>query len=116
MNSVAFCAVSVPASVPKSTKFGILGSDAVTAEIRLYDRLFNTEHPDAGGKDLPCALNPNSLQTFTAYVEPGIASAKRDDKFQFERHGYFVADRVDHGKDGKAVFNRVTGLRESSIK
>jgi glutaminyl-tRNA synthetase len=106
----------MPAIVLKDTKSGTPGGGAVTAAIRLYGRLFNTEHPDAGGKDLHCALNANSVQTFTAYVEPGIASAKRDDKFQFERHGYFVADRVDHGKDGKAVFNRVTGLRESSIK
>jgi glutaminyl-tRNA synthetase len=91
-------------------------ADAVTAEIRLYDRLFNTEHPDAGGKDFLEALNPNSLQTITAYVEPALASAKPDDKFQFERHGYFVADRVDHGKDGKVVFNKITGLKDTWAK
>ncbi len=48
----------------------------------------------------------NSLQTFTAYVEPSLAQAKADDKFQFERHGYYVADRVNH-KDGKVVFNKI---------
>jgi glutaminyl-tRNA synthetase len=102
----------MPAIVLKGTKFGILGSDAVTAEIRLYDSLFNTKHPNAGGKDLPCALNPNSLQTITADVELNLPQAKADDKFQFERHGYFVADRLDH-KAGKAVFNRVTGLKDN---
>jgi glutaminyl-tRNA synthetase len=123
-------AVSVRATVLKDTKSGTPGSDAVkvkgvitwvgaqdavTAEIRLYDRLFNTEHPDAGGKDFLEALNSNSLQTITAYVEPALASAKPDDKFQFERHGYFVADRVDH-KAGKTVFNRVTGLKDNWAK
>jgi glutaminyl-tRNA synthetase len=92
MNSIAFCAVSVLANVLKDTKSGFPGSGAVAAEIRLYDRLFNIEHPDAGGKDLPCALNPNSLQTITAYVESALASAKPDEKFQLERHGYFVVD------------------------
>jgi glutaminyl-tRNA synthetase len=101
----------VPAIVPKRTKFGTLDSDAVTPEILLYDRLFNTKHPNAGGKDLPCALNPTGLQTITPSVEPTLASAKPADKFQFERHGYFVADRVDH-KDGKAVFNKFTELKD----
>jgi glutaminyl-tRNA synthetase len=58
----------------------------------------------------------NSLQTITTYVEPALARAKPDDKFQFERHSYFVADRVDHGKSGKAVFNRVTGLKDTCAK
>lgn len=88
-------------------------ADGVAAEVRLYDRLFSDPQPDAGGKDFIEALNPNSLKVVTAYVEPSLASAKPDDKFQFERHGYFVADRVDHGVGGKAVFNRVTGLKDS---
>ena len=49
----------------------------------------------------------------TAYVEPSLAAAKPDEKFQFERFGYFVADRVDHGVDVKAVFTRLTGLKDS---
>jgi glutaminyl-tRNA synthetase len=51
----------------------------------------------------------------TAYVEPSLASAKGDEKFQFERHGYFVADRVDHQSngEGKSVFNRVAGMKDS---
>ena len=87
--------------------------DAIAAEVRLYDRLFSDPHPDAGGKDFLSALNPTSLTVVQAWVEPSLASAKPDDKFQFERHGYFVADRVDHGVGGKAVFNRVTGLKDS---
>jgi len=80
--------------------------------VRLYDRLFSDPQPDAGGKDFIEALNPNSLKVVTAYVEPSLASALPDQKFQFERHGYFVADRVDHAA-GKPVFNRVTGLKDS---
>ncbi|MBX3611105.1 MAG: glutamine--tRNA ligase/YqeY domain fusion protein [Hydrogenophaga sp.] len=88
-------------------------ADGISAEVRLYDRLFSDPHPDAGGKDFIEALNPNSLKVVQAWLEPSLATAQPDDKFQFERHGYFVADRVDHGVDGKAVFNRVTGLKDS---
>ncbi len=130
INSGALRADFIRAKVLKDTKSGTPGSDAVkvkgvitwvgahdavTAEIRLYDRLFTTEQPDAGGKDFLEALNPNSLQTITAYVEPSLANAKPDDKFQFERHGYFVADRVDHG-NGKVVFNKITGLKDTWAK
>ncbi len=87
-------------------------ADGVQAEVRLYDRLFLDAQPDAGGKDFIEALNPNSLMVVTAYVEPSLAQAKPDDKFQFERHGYFVADRQDHVA-GKPVFNQATGLKDS---
>ena len=88
-------------------------ADGVQAEVRLYDRLFKDAQPDAGGKDFLESLNPDSLKVVTAYVEPSLAAARPDEKFQFERFGYFVADRVDHGVAGKAVFNRVTGLKDS---
>jgi glutaminyl-tRNA synthetase len=88
-------------------------ADGVQAEVRLYDRLFKDAQPDAGGKDFLESLNPDSLKVVTAYVEPSLAAAKPDDKFQFERFGYFVADRLDHGVGGKTVFNRVTGLKDS---
>jgi len=90
-------------------------ADGVSAEVRLYDRLFTDPQPDAGGKDFLASLNPESLKTVTAYVEPSLAQAAADDKFQFERHGYFVADRKDH-VPGKPVFNRVTGLKDSWSK
>jgi glutaminyl-tRNA synthetase len=87
-------------------------NDAVQAEVRLYERLFVEAHPDAGGKDFIENLNPNSLKVLKAVVEPSLAAAKGDDKFQFERHGYFAADRVDHAA-GRPVFNLAVGLKDS---
>jgi glutaminyl-tRNA synthetase len=86
--------------------------DAVQAEVRLYDRLFADREPDAGGKDFRAALNPKSKAVVTAYLEPSIAGAQPQDAFQFERHGYFVADRIDHRTD-RPVFNRTTTLKDS---
>jgi glutaminyl-tRNA synthetase len=88
-------------------------ADGVPAEVRLYDRLFADPHPDAGGKDFLQSLNPNSLKVVTAYVEPSLAAALPDQKFQFERFGYFVADRGDHVAGAKPVFNRIAGLKDS---
>ena len=87
-------------------------ADGVQAEVRLYDRLFTDPQPDAGGKDFLALLNPDSLKVVTAYVEPSLKAAQPDDKFQFERFGYFVADRHDHRSD-KPVFNKITGLKDS---
>ena len=80
--------------------------------MRLYDRLFTEAMPDAGGKDFIAALNPQALEVVTAYLEPGMREAQPDQRFQFERHGYFVADRVD-SQPGKPVFNRITTLKDS---
>jgi len=90
-------------------------ADAVAAEVRLYDRLFNEANPDAGGKDFLSCLNPDSLKVIQAYVEPALASSSPDAKFQFERHGYFVADRLDYACN-KPVFNRCTGLKDTWSK
>ena len=87
-------------------------SDGVQAEVRMYDRLFADAQPDAGGKDFLQLLNPNSLKVITAIIEPSLAQAQPDAKFQFERHGYFVADRLDHAP-GKPVFNLAVGLKDS---
>ena len=86
--------------------------DALAAEVRLYDRLFTEAQPDAAGRDFKACLNPDSKKTVTAWLEPSVASAQADDKFQFERHGYFVADRIDHDP-AKLVFNRITPLKET---
>ena len=86
--------------------------DGLAAEVRMYDRLFLDPQPDAGGKDYLESLNPDSLKTITAIVEPSLATALPDAKFQFERHGYFVADQVDHAAD-KPVFNFAVGLKDS---
>jgi len=85
---------------------------AVQAEVRLYDRLFSDAQPDAGGKDFKQALNPDSKSVLTAYLEAGAEQAAADEKFQFERHGYFVADRID-SKPGQPVFNRIVTLKDS---
>ena len=87
-------------------------ADGLPAEVRMYDRLFIDAQPDAGGKDFIESLNPNSLKVVQAIVEPSLAAAQADDKFQFERHGYFVADRVDH-QAGRMVFNLAVGLKDS---
>ena len=87
-------------------------TDGLSAEVRMYDRLFNDPQPDAGGKDFLAALNPDSLKVIAAYVEPSLANSKAGQHFQFERHGYFVADRIDHAP-GKLVFNRITGLKDT---
>jgi glutaminyl-tRNA synthetase len=87
----------------------------VKAEVRLYDRLFSYPQPDAGGKDFLQALNPHSLKVVQAIVEPSLCKALPDDKFQFERLGYFVADRVDHSST-HLVFNQAVGLKDNSGK
>ncbi|MEM5427273.1 glutamine--tRNA ligase/YqeY domain fusion protein [Cupriavidus oxalaticus] len=119
--------VAVHASYLPDTKSGTPGADSVKvkgvihwvsaahgyeAEVRLYDRLFNDPNPDAGGKNFLDALNPDSKKVITAYLEPGLREAQPEDRFQFERHGYFVADRND-SQPGKPVFNRIVGLKDS---
>jgi glutaminyl-tRNA synthetase len=88
----------------------------VAAEVRLYDRLFTAEDPDAAEGGFVSVLNPDSLKTIQAWVEPALASAEPETIFQFERLGYFVADRHDHKPGEKAVFNRTVALRDSWAK
>ena len=90
----------------------VSADQALQAEVRLYDRLFSEPQPDAGGKDFKQALNSQAKTVVTAYLEPGLAAALPEQRFQFERHGYFVADRVD-SQPGKPVFNRITTLKDS---
>jgi glutaminyl-tRNA synthetase len=109
------------------TKSGTPGSDSVkvkgnihwvsvthayAAEIRMYDRLFKEAHPGSGDKDFLDDINPNSVTTITAQLEAGLKEAKPAETFQFERHGYFVADRKD-SVEGKPVFNRTVTLRDA---
>ncbi|ALT76624.1 glutamine--tRNA ligase/YqeY domain fusion protein [Paucibacter sp. KCTC 42545] len=117
---------AVLANVVPDTKSGTPGADsvkvkgvitwvgaheAVAAELRLYDRLFTEAQPDAGEGDFIAALNPNSCRVVTGYLEPSLAAWPAAQQVQFERHGYFVSDRVDHRAD-KPVFNKITGLRD----
>jgi glutaminyl-tRNA synthetase len=90
----------------------VSAAHALEVEVRLYDRLFTEPNPDAGGKDFKLSLNPNAKRVVTAYVEPGIKEAQAEDRYQFERHGYFVADRVD-SKPGKPIFNRIVTLKDT---
>ena len=86
---------------------------AYPAEVRLYDRLFSRPNPGAGNDgDYLADLNPDSKKVVTAYLEPALKTAKPEESFQFERHGYFVADRSDSAA-GKPVFNRTVTLRDS---
>jgi glutaminyl-tRNA synthetase len=88
---------------------------AQQVEIRLYDRLFTDPHPDSGGKDYKNALNPDSKTIIHAFVEPALHSAEPGQCFQFERNGYFAADRIDSAPE-KPVFNRAVTLRDSWSK
>src|SRR5690606_36251380 len=83
------------------------------AEIRVYDRLFLHEAPDRGGEDFMQHLNADALKVLSdCYIEPSLAAARPEDAFQFEREGYFVADRYDYTTD-KPVFNKTIGLRDT---
>jgi glutaminyl-tRNA synthetase len=93
----------------------VAAHDALPAEVRLYDRLFTEAQPDAAGRDFKECLNPDSKKVVRGWLEPSLAEANADDKFQFERHGYFVADRIDHAVS-KPVFNRITGLKDGWAK
>jgi len=98
----------------KGTIHWVSAVHAVPAEIRLYDRLFSVPNPDdeSEGKTYRDYLNPESRRTVTGYVEPAAASATPEQSFQFERTGYFVADRRDH-TETKPVFNRSVTLRDT---
>ena len=96
----------------KATIHWLDAKTAVPAEIRVYDRLFNVPHPDEGEGNFLDRLTPNSKTVLSSFVEPAAAQAERDEKFQFERNGYFVADREDHTAE-KPVFNLAVGLKDS---
>ena len=97
---------------PKGVVHWISCRHAIEAELRVYDRLFNDENPDGGKKDFMVCLNPESLITKTGLIEPALAQAAPETVFQFEREGYYVADRFDHTAD-KPVFNLTIGLRSA---
>ncbi len=98
----------------KGTIHWVSAAHAVEAEIRLYDRLFSVEKPDdeSDGKTYRDYLNPASKRSVRGYVEPAAAQAAPEQAFQFERTGYFVADRYDHRADAP-VFNRSVTLRDT---
>jgi len=83
-------------------------SQALEAHIRIIERLFTTEHP---GEHFVDELNPEAMHVHRAQLEPSLKEACAEDRFQFERHGYFVADRVD-SRPGSPLFNRTVTLKE----
>ena len=102
----------------KSTIHWVSAQYAVNAVVRLYDRLFIKENPDEAdeGKDFLSNLNPNSLQVLThCKVEPMLGDATPGARFQFERSGYFCADKKD-SKPGAPVFNRIVTLKDTWAK
>jgi len=99
----------------KGTIHWVSAEGAYEAEVRIYDRLFKEPQPGAGGAEFLDALNPDSKRIVRAYLEPGARQANAEDRYQFERHGYFVADRID-SKPGSPVFNRIVSLRDSWTK
>jgi glutaminyl-tRNA synthetase len=109
------------------TKSGTAGADAIKvkgnihwvstnhaykAEVRLYDRLFKEAHPGSSDRDFLDDINHDSVKIISAQLELALKDAKPSDTFQFERHGYFVADRKD-SVAGKPVFNRTVTLRDA---
>lgn len=98
----------------KGTIHWVSAAHALAAEVRLYDRLFTVPDPNATDNFLD-VLNPDSLHSASAMLEPSLASIDPELAVQFERLGYFCADRVDHSS-AQPVFNRIVTLRDSWAK
>ena len=101
----------------KSTMHWVSAAHAISAEIRVYDKLFTKPDPGdfAEGGSVLDNLNPNSLEILTsAKLEPSLANAKVEDRFQFERVGYFCLD--PDSTPGNLVFNRTLPLKDSWAK
>ena len=96
---------------PKGTIHWVSAAHALDVEVRLYDRLFSVENPDRSDTDYKTFLNPQSLVTRRARIEPSVASAAHGAMFQFERHGFFTVD--PDSKSGALVFNRTVALKDS---
>lgn len=89
----------------------VSATKGMKAEVRIYDRLFTEADPEVS-EDFLENLNPNSLTIVEAVIEPSLAQAQPEDRFQFEREGYFVADQHDYSNE-KPVFNRILDLKDS---
>jgi glutaminyl-tRNA synthetase len=99
---------------PKATLHWVSAEHAIDCEVRLYDRLFRSEDPEAGGDDFLANLNPDSLQVIPhAKLEPSVRGAVPLARFQFERLGYFC---VDSDSSETLVFNRTATLKDTWAK
>jgi glutaminyl-tRNA synthetase len=83
--------------------------------VRLYDRLFTEAEPEAEGRDFKTVLNPRSLEVVKAKLEPSLASARPEERFQFERLAYFALDPEDYSI-GRRIFNRTITLKDAWAK
>ena len=90
----------------------VSAAHAYEAEVRLYDRLFKTAQPGQATGEFLDDINTESVRLIRAQLESSLQNAAAEDRFQFERHGYFIADRVD-SKPGAPVFNRTVTLKDS---
>jgi len=98
---------------PRGVIHWVSASEGEQAEIRLYKRLFDHESPDGGDGEVTDHLTPDSMTVLNdCWIEPGLAYASPETTFQFEREGYFVADRWEHSST-RPVFNLTIGLRDS---
>ncbi|MBD2859118.1 glutamine--tRNA ligase/YqeY domain fusion protein [Spongiibacter sp. KMU-158] len=98
---------------PRGVIHWVSASAGVKATIRVYDRLFLNASPDKGEEDFLTHINPDALKILdNCWIEPSLATAAPEASFQFEREGYFVADRFDHSASAP-VFNMTIGLRDS---
>ncbi len=97
----------------KGTIHWVSAAHAIDAEVRLCDRLFTVPEPDTGG-DFKSFINPNSLEVTNAKCEPGLAGARRDERYQFERLGYFALDSASTPE--RQVWNRTVTLRDTWAK
>jgi glutaminyl-tRNA synthetase len=93
----------------------VAAETALPAEIRVYEPLFTVNFPDAADQDYRELMNEDSLKVCQGFVEPSLLAATEEDRYQFEREGYFCIDRVD-SKPEKLVFNRIVGLRDTWAK
>jgi len=101
---------------PKGVIHWVSAVKNLDCQVRLYDRLFVEEAPDAGGKDFLQSINPDSLEILdNCKAEAGLATATLDDHFQFERTGYFYIDSK-YSTAEKPVFNRTISLKDSWAK
>jgi glutaminyl-tRNA synthetase len=98
----------------KGTIHWVSAKHAISAEVRLYERLFSVPDPDdtSDGKTYAEHLNRDSKRVVRAWLEPSLSDAEPEENVQFERLGYFVADRHDHAR-AHPVFNRTVTLRDS---
>jgi glutaminyl-tRNA synthetase len=90
----------------------VSAAHAYQANIRLYDRLFKTPHPGSETDNYLDDLNPESVREISVQLEASLQQAQAGETFQFERHGYFVADRIE-SKPNAPVFNRTVTLRDT---